>query len=54
MQGLSSSRANTDFLLLKDVGHCPQDDRPELLQDKLIQWVKKHSGAAAAAPAPAP
>ncbi|WIA13226.1 hypothetical protein OEZ85_006818 [Tetradesmus obliquus] len=38
---LSSSRPNTQFAVLPGVGHCPQDDRPELLHEQLLPWLKQ-------------
>jgi pimeloyl-ACP methyl ester carboxylesterase len=38
---LSSSRPGTQFALLQGVGHCPQDDRPELLHQQLLPWLKQ-------------
>ena len=46
-KGLAGIRDKTDFLLLRDVGHCPQDDRPELLHETLLPWLKKALSAAA-------
>lgn len=28
------------FVLLEGVGHCPQDDRPEVLHQELLPWLK--------------
>lgn len=39
MQKLPSSRPDTKFVLLPDVGHCPHDDRPELVHDQLLPWL---------------
>ncbi|GBF95960.1 hypothetical protein Rsub_08083 [Raphidocelis subcapitata] len=36
---LPEGRAGTRFALLPDVGHCPQDDRPELLHAELLPWL---------------
>lgn len=41
MRDLATTRPNTTFALLKDVGHCPQDDRPELLHTELLPWLEK-------------
>jgi len=39
MQDLPTTRPTTTFALLEGVGHCPQDDRPELLHAKLLPWL---------------
>lgn len=50
---LPSSRPNTSFELLADVGHCPHDDRPDDVHAKLLPWLASHAvgsvGAAAGA-----
>lgn len=28
------------FVVLEGVGHCPQDDRPEVLHKELLPWLK--------------
>lgn len=33
-------RPNIEFVLLEGVGHCPQDDRPEVLHQELLPWLK--------------
>jgi pimeloyl-ACP methyl ester carboxylesterase len=33
-----------DFIVLAGVGHCPQDEAPELVNPLLQDWVAKHSG----------
>jgi pimeloyl-ACP methyl ester carboxylesterase len=47
-KGLAGIRENTDFLLLQDVGHCPQDDRPEMLHKELLPWLRETLAAAPA------
>lgn len=32
-----------DFIVLDGVGHCPQDEAPELVNPVLRDWVEKHS-----------
>ncbi|HEY9878224.1 MAG TPA: alpha/beta fold hydrolase [Leptolyngbyaceae cyanobacterium] len=32
-----------DFIVLEEVGHCPQDEAPELVNPILQQWVKRHT-----------
>jgi pimeloyl-ACP methyl ester carboxylesterase len=32
-----------DFIVLEGVGHCPQDEAPELVNPLLKDWVAKHS-----------
>lgn len=39
MMELAGERTGTEFALLPDVGHCPQDDRPELLHARLMPWL---------------
>ncbi|KIZ02714.1 hypothetical protein MNEG_5245 [Monoraphidium neglectum] len=43
-EGLPASRPDTTFSLLQGVGHCPQDDRPELLHEKLLPWLTQVFG----------
>lgn len=38
---LSDTRPGTDFALLEGVGHCPQDDHPEQLHERLLPWLKE-------------
>ncbi|MGF1603007.1 MAG: alpha/beta fold hydrolase [Thermosynechococcaceae cyanobacterium] len=33
-----------DFIALEGVGHCPQDEAPEVVNPLLINWIAKHSG----------
>lgn len=42
MMKLPKSRSNTEFQLLQGVGHCPQDDKPDLMHDRLLAWLRKH------------
>lgn len=35
----------TQFVLLEGVGHCPQDDKPELLHKELLPWLKARWGS---------
>ncbi|HEY9761589.1 MAG TPA: alpha/beta fold hydrolase [Trichocoleus sp.] len=32
-----------DFIVLEGVGHCPQDEAPELVNPVLQQWVSRHT-----------
>ncbi|KAI8464614.1 MAG: Alpha/Beta hydrolase protein [Monoraphidium minutum] len=48
-EGLPDSRPATTFALLEDVGHCPQDDRPELLHARLLPWLAGAFGGASSA-----
>lgn len=36
---LSQSAPNVQLHLLPGVGHCPHDDRPELVHEKLLPWL---------------
>lgn len=36
---LPSQRPNVSLFVLKGVGHCPHDDRPELVHEKLLPWL---------------
>ncbi|KAJ1379478.1 Alpha/Beta hydrolase fold [Sesbania bispinosa] len=36
---LPSQQENVKLLLLEGVGHCPHDDRPELVHEKLLPWL---------------
>ncbi len=49
LQKLPASRPDTQFVLLPDVGHCPHDDRPELVHASLLPWLEglQQRGAAA-------
>lgn len=40
-QDLNGSRSDTQFAVLEGVGHCPQDDRPELLHQQLLPWLEQ-------------
>jgi hypothetical protein len=39
------------FVLLEGVGHCPQDDRPEVLHKELLPWLQARWQQTAAVPA---
>lgn len=36
---LPSALTNVQFFVLQEVGHCPQDDRPDLVHEKLLTWL---------------
>lgn len=36
---LSMEFPNVSLFVLKGVGHCPHDDRPELVHQKLLPWL---------------
>lgn len=40
-QALQETRPNTQFVTLPGVGHCPHDDRPDLVHEQLLPWLKK-------------
>lgn len=31
------------FIALEGVGHCPQDEAPELVNPRLLEWIEQHS-----------
>jgi len=43
---LPGSRPATRFALLPDVGHCPHDDRPDLVHAELLPWLQSLTGGA--------
>lgn len=44
-QSLPETRANTRFSFLPSVGHCPHDDRPDLVHGELLPWLASvHKG----------
>lgn len=36
---LPSSNPNVTLFILNGVGHCPHDDRPALVHEKLLPWL---------------
>ncbi|CAJ1976382.1 unnamed protein product [Sphenostylis stenocarpa] len=36
---LPSQQENVELFLLEGVGHCPHDDRPDLVHEKLLPWL---------------
>ncbi|CAA0827775.1 alpha/beta-Hydrolases superfamily protein [Striga hermonthica] len=36
---------NVNLFLLEGVGHCPHDDRPDLVHEKLLPWLANITGA---------
>lgn len=36
---LPSQLSNVSLSVLEGVGHCPHDDRPELVHEKLLPWL---------------
>ena len=36
---LPSQQENVQLFMLEGVGHCPHDDRPELVHEKLLPWL---------------
>jgi pimeloyl-ACP methyl ester carboxylesterase len=38
-QALPDTRLNTRFSFLPSVGHCPHDDRPDLVHSELLPWL---------------
>lgn len=45
---LPSQRPNVCLFVLEGVGHCPHDDRPELVHEKLLPWLAATTLSAAA------
>lgn len=41
---LPLERPHTSMVMLKDVGHCPQDDRPKLVHAALMPWLNGLAG----------
>jgi len=39
-EALPATRPGTDFVALPACGHCPHDDRPDLVHEKLLPWMK--------------
>ncbi|XP_010063750.2 pheophytinase, chloroplastic [Eucalyptus grandis] len=42
---LPSKLSNVSLVLLEGVGHCPHDDRPDLVHDKLLPWLDSLSAS---------
>ncbi|KAK9205436.1 hypothetical protein WN943_015703 [Citrus x changshan-huyou] len=40
---LPSKLSNVKLIVLEGVGHCPHDDRPELVHEKLLPWSNNQS-----------
>ncbi|XP_018631130.1 uncharacterized protein [Nicotiana tomentosiformis] len=38
---LPSQKPNVSLFLLEGVGHCPHDDRPDLVHEKLLPWLSQ-------------
>lgn len=38
---LPSQQSNVSLFVIKGVGHCPHDDRPELVHEKLLPWLSR-------------
>ena len=36
---LPNTQGNVQLKMLADVGHCPHDDRPELVHNELLPWL---------------
>ncbi|KAK9846485.1 hypothetical protein WJX81_005091 [Elliptochloris bilobata] len=41
-QALPGKRPDTEFIMLKGVGHCPHDDNPVAVNNVLTAWLAKH------------
>jgi len=35
-------RLNTEFYPIPNAGHCPQDEKPELVNNLILQWLEKN------------
>jgi len=35
-------RLNTEFYPIRNAGHCPQDEKPELVNNLILQWLEKN------------
>ncbi|KAM3404153.1 hypothetical protein ACQJBY_007317 [Aegilops geniculata] len=44
--GLPSELSNVRLYMLEGVGHCPHDDRPDLVHEKLLPWLASLPSAA--------
>lgn len=42
-QELPNHRADTEFILLDSVGHCPHDEAPALVHSHLLPWLEKQN-----------
>ncbi|KAG4908420.1 hypothetical protein JHK86_056904 [Glycine max] len=42
---LPSQKENVKLFLLEGVGHCPHDDRPDLVHEKLLPWLASISNS---------
>ncbi|KAE9619121.1 hypothetical protein Lal_00047097 [Lupinus albus] len=42
---LPSQQENVKLFVLEGVGHCPHDDRPELVHEKLLPWLSNLSSS---------
>ena len=38
---LAATNAHVDMHILPETGHCPMDDRPEAVAEKLMPWLDK-------------
>lgn len=41
LRALPDTREDTRFVLLENMGHCPQDDRPEAVHEQLLPWLQE-------------
>ena len=32
---------DTEFYAIADAGHCPQDEKPEIVNELILQWLAK-------------
>lgn len=44
-QSLPSTRPDTTFTVLPQVGHCPHDDSPDAVHAHLLPWLRRVCGS---------
>ena len=42
-RNLADFPAVEDFIALEDIGHCPQDEAPEVVNEHLRRWIERHT-----------
>jgi pimeloyl-ACP methyl ester carboxylesterase len=41
-QDLAVNQANVEFYSIPTAGHCPHDEKPEIVNQQIINWLAKH------------